>query len=455
MSHDGLEVVLTMANHDFAELHRLAQQDLLAANQTSDSLDDLEARLALFSADEAAPTREAAGRDGDPGMQRPSDVSWEQRRARAEARLRERGVDPAACDVDLLLDPAEVSRIERRSTGGYDLAAKLDRYDLLAVLAAGIAATAVDALVVRIPRDIRWQDSVQQGSWVTGWLRDHAVPSDNWLADLAKVPYDRMQSWDGISIPGMSSRTHRVQTFGHDPLLGLVMGTIDIMRGTITGASPGAGVFVHESAGRAVANPFHAFALQVMHLLSDLPTRAGLPVPGWAMMTSIAGGSYKGRTIDEWSRLMYVRGYDTWHFMSMSTVPATVHLVLRAYWALRQELDDEYAAQIAVEAGPLGDPVSGHPRFDSLLLGGHAVAAGGNIAKLVAYGGNPLALNYNQWLAFLRSAFQRMANSGPTPSERLATQSFANASALDDGWIDLARTDIGAWPRPGQREHQQ
>ncbi|MFT7650681.1 MAG: hypothetical protein ACI8Y4_005455 [Candidatus Poriferisodalaceae bacterium] len=246
-----------------------------------------------------------------------------------------------------------------------------------------------------------------------------------------------MRTMDGTAIPGMGPRTHRVQTFGHDPLLGLIMGTVDIMRVTITGVGT-QGMFVHGTSSNPGANPFEAFALQVVHLLPDLPTRAGLPVPGRSMVSSITGGNYKGGSVSEWSRLMYLRGYDSWHFMSMATVPATVHLVLRAYWALRQELDEDYAAQVAVETGPTGDPVSGHPHFDSLLLAGHAVAAGGNIAKLVAYGGNSVALDYDQWLAFFRAVFKRVSNPGPSSIERLATQSRANSAALADGWIGLA-----------------
>jgi hypothetical protein len=445
VSRDGLDVVLTIAQHDFSELRVLAERNLAAAEQTSVEIDDLEAKLARLAPGASTPNPRVERRDDPDANVGRGAMSWDELHAQAELRLRERGVDPAKCSLDALLDPAEVDRIERRSLGGYDMACKLDRYDLLAALAAGIAATAVDALVVRIPRDLRWEDTAQRGSWLTGWLRDQSIDSDNWLADIAKVPYDVMRTLDGTPIPGMGPLTHRVQTFGHDPLLGLIMGTVDIMRGTVSGVGT-QGMFVHGTNSNPISNPFEALTLQMMHLLSDLPTRAGLPVPGWSMVSSITGGDYKDRSVHEWSRLMYLRGYDSWHFMTMATVPATVHFILRAYWALRQELDEDYAAQVAVETGPTGDSVSGHPHFDSLLLAGYAVAAGGNIAKLVAYGGNPVALNYNQWLTFFQAAFNRMSNPGPFSTERLATQGYANASALADGWIDLAEVDVGRWP---------
>jgi len=117
----------------------------------------------------------------------------------------------------------------------------------------------------------------------------------------------------------------------------------------------------------------------------------------------------------------------------------------------RRRLRRGEEVQVAVETGPTGDSVSGHPHFDSLLLAGHAVAASGNIAKLVAYGGNPVALNYDQWLAFFRAAFNRMSSPGPSATERLATQNYANTSALADGWVDLAEVNVGDWPAASTR----
>ncbi len=447
MSADGIDVVLTCARHELDDLYQRASADLDSARNTESELDDLAERLAALQTDRPSSTstesvdRQPVRQDLGGSASR----TWEELRAEAETGLRSRGIDPAHVDIDALIDPAEAARIERRATGGYDLHARLDRYDVLFAVAAGVAATVVDGLVVGIPRDIRWNGEWQEGSWVTGWLRDQAIPSDNWLAKIAKVPFDLMMV-DGVPVPGLSGPNHRVQTFGHDPLFGLVLGTLDIMRGTITGASSG-GVFVKQTPMVGVSNPLEALTLEIMHLLSDLPTRAGLPVPGWSMLTTITAGNYQGHSVDEWARLMYLRGYNSWHFMSMATVPATVHLVTRAYWGMRQTLVPEYAETVELERGPNGDAASGHPRFDSILLAAHAVAAAGNIGKLIAYGGNPLALNYNEWLAFIRAAFARLSEPRPSVSERIATRSYANSAALADGWVDLAAlSDLPALP---------
>ena len=437
MPNDGLDIVLTSVGHSFAELSSLTDAGLKAASETSQKLDDIEAQFAQLTG-EATVVPSGPVPPVDRGT---FDISggrtWDEVRAEATDHLRSRGIDPAEVDIDELLDPAEVARIERRATGGLDLRVHLDRYDLLFAAAAGIAATVVDSLMVGIPRDVRWHGEWQQGGWLTGWLRDNAIESDNWLAGLAKVPFDAMTT-DGRPIPGMSGRNHRVQAFGHDPLFGLLFGTLDIMRGTITGASPTAGVFVRQTDFIPVRNPLEALMLEILHLFSDLPTRAGLPVPGWSVLTTIQAGNIDGKRIDEMAQLMYVRGYDTWHFMSMATVPATVHLVMRAYWGMRRQLDVDYDDQVSLEAGPTGEQTSGHPRFDALMLAAHSVAAAGNIGKLIAYGGNPLALNYPQWLAFFRAVFKRLQDGGPSLTESLATHGFANAAALADGWVDLA-----------------
>ena len=47
---------------------------------------------------------------------------------------------------------------------------------------------------------------------------------------------------------------------------------------------------------------------------------------------------------------MFIRGYDSWHFLTMSTSVATVEAILRAYFALRQHSDEAYRADTEAEA---------------------------------------------------------------------------------------------------------
>lgn len=47
--------------------------------------------------------------------------------------------------------------------------------------------------------------------------------------------------------------------------------------------------------------------------------------------------------------------------------------------------------------------VSDHPRYQTLALIAHAVAAAANAGKLMVYSGNPVALNYAQWLTIVKA----------------------------------------------------
>ncbi len=439
---DGLDIVLAATGLGFDDLETDLDVGLTRAAVTSNRLDQLEAQIERLrnGAADPRPTPPPAPRRSDPPTA--ESTSWEEVRRHAASRLVERGLDPDTIDIDDLLDPAELAAIERRFSRT-ELRTNLDSYDLLFAALAGITATIVDSALVRIPRSLRHNGEWQQGSWLTGWLRDHAIGHDNWLAGIAKVPFDSMLA-DGTPIEGMSGRTHRFQTFGHDPLVGLVLGTLDIMRGTISGANR-SGVFVHQTDFEPVGNPFRALTLEILHLLSDLPTRAGLPVPGWTMLSTARFGDIGGQRVDQLARQMYVRGYDTWHFMAMATVPSTVQMILRAYWGIRSELDPDFAASSPTTP----DRLSEHPRFTALLLAGHATAAAGNIAKLVAYGGNPLALNYNQWLAFFRAAFNA-ASINISTSERLAAAASTTAARLAAGWTAIDAVSDRLPPLPAE-----
>ena len=236
----GLDVELVGTSR---ELHDIAGgidqlHDDIAA--TTASVDDIDARVARLTG------------------QAPTIAPREIEAARVQ--LQSRHVSAETADLAALLDPVEIDRIRRRYSGDHMVRARLDGIDVLVALSAGVAATVVDAIITATPAT----------SPVTNWLRSHAVDSDNWLADLAHVPYDAV---NGTGIDGMSALTHRVQTLGHDPLLGLIVGTVDIMRGNPP-ASPPAAVSVSSTVvpplpkpGRLRSPPkFYTCCLMSRHL---------------------------------------------------------------------------------------------------------------------------------------------------------------------------------------------
>lgn len=403
-----------------------AEVDLAAALGVADRLDALEDAIGRLDAQ----------LNGHAPPQRDDVRNLSAARRRAQLQLDDRGLDASRLGLLDLIDDASVAALHRQYTEFAPLRCRLDPLDVLVAALAGLAGGAVDLFVVRIPKSMRWDDQHQRGSWLTAALRDLAIPSDNWLASIAKVPFDVVAGYGEI-IPGMGPKTHRVHTFGHDPLFGLLLGTIDIMRGTVTGAGKDGTVGVGATSVPGVANPLLALGLEIMHLLSDVGTRCGLPLPGWSIaMTSTM--EIGGRPMNELAREMYLRGYDSWHLLTMATVPAAIELVLRSYWGLRMTLDDEYRRTNDEDALLVGSDTTGdHPRYRALVLAANGVGATMNIAKIAAFGGNPLAANYAQWVAFIRSLVRytetELLKPGTT-TDGLIRQYTLNRHRLEDLW---------------------
>jgi hypothetical protein len=391
----GLDVELVGTSR---ELHDIAGgidqlHDDIAA--TTASVDDIDARVARLTG--LAPTIA------------PREIEA------ARVQLQSRHVSAETADLAALLDPVEIDRIRRRYSGDHTVRARLDGIDVLVALSAGVAATVVDAIVTATPAT----------SPVTNWLRSHAVDSDNWLADLAHVPYDAV---NGTGIDGMSALTHRVQTLGHDPLLGLIVGTVDIMRGNLTGFAPGGGLRVINGRPAAAETWTAAIAVQVLHLLSDVATPAGLPLPGWTALGLIPK-EHTGLSSAALARTMFVRGYDSWHFMAMAAPGATVELVCRGYWGIRQLMDPGFA-DVAGSADRVGD----HPRYQALTAAATSVADAGNLAKFVVAGANPLTLNYALWMSLAKDGIDALGRRMSAPTPGMRNQLETETASLRYGW---------------------
>lgn len=95
-----------------------------------------------------------------------------------------------------------------------------------------------------------------------------------------------------MQIPGMTGKSHRVQSLGHDPVLGFVFGVLDILRGTVTGFSYDHLTGAHGIIEGEVYSPLPAAGMDeqiirlveailkhIGHLISDVATPMGLPAP--------------------------------------------------------------------------------------------------------------------------------------------------------------------------------
>ena len=72
-----------------------------------------------------------------------------------------------------------------------------------------------------------------------------------------------------------------------------------------------------------------------------------------------------------------------------------------------------------------------------MRLLGDSVGCAANAGKIGLYSGNPLAFNYAQWLALLRSSVVVFADTLESATTVLIDRAQANELALEEQWDDL------------------
>ena len=462
----SLDIIITDLDHDLYDVREEATDDLQASEETAKCLDTLEERLEQL-------TEEVTPEDSDAVHDETTDKpsvplrlvacsnesssksrSWEELQEAAEQRLKARGLSSENASIDSVLDDDVRSRIEQQYRGAFQLQANLDKYDIGVSVAAGFAAAIVDWAGVRIPQKHTYLGKYEQSaSPMTKWMQSKTDPEKHWIAGFAKRLEDQSKvSFDAVRkvtdkdlVEGFYIQSHRFQTPGHDPLLGLIFGTIDIMRGGLTAISRDgipvliSGADVAGGLRPPVANAFLAFWKTLMHLVSDFPTEMGLPAPGFTMLPAFDIGSFgaKDRTIGELARFMYLKGYDSRHFLTMSTSVAAAEVILRGYYFMRRKFDEEYRAEVEYAAEVAGEKswrFNKHPKFTGMKAITHTVGAAANAGKVACYGGNPLAINYVQWLSFVRDALRFTKMKTKSLGEVMRGYAYANARILDQGW---------------------
>lgn len=312
---------------------------------------------------------------------------------RCQATLLADGVDPLR-PYETLLTSADLRQLAAES---YDAQVSWEASDYALVGISGVLAALTDILLTGTP----------QTSPLTTWLKTYnSATADDWFGRWARaleatcqVPYDAQATVAGMHISGMSGRSHRLQSLGHDPVLGFVIGVLDILRGTVSGFS-----YDHlRSQHRWVTLPatgsgqegdlIAALLRHIGHLISDGATPMGLPAPLLGLFQGMNIGAFgtKGRTIGQIARWMYLNGYDLRHFLVGGLSPAVIEIVLRGTLMLRH-----YA-----EHGETPLDIARHPKYRTMLLAAHGVAAMANAGKVTLLAGNPLAINLAQWYALV------------------------------------------------------
>lgn len=295
----------------------------------------------------------------------------------------------------------------------YNQIHRLDQFDVAIAAAAGLLAGAVDILLVGIPQ--KTPDGLKAGP-LSNYIRDafdKKFPPDE-MEELAnskvsKVPYDAQDNRNTtVNVDGLSAYYHRLLSLGHDPLLGFVFGVADILSGRMTTIDKTGKIVsqvMENYADRTETDVFAALAKQVIHLKSDMTTSMGLPAPLMSLFNLLQFGSigeYE-QTIAEIVQGMYYEGYDFIHFCSMSVSAMLIEVVVRVGHAIKR-IKEGVSIKDAI---PISTNHEKMPKLGTMLFTAHSAATAINAGK-VLFTENPMAINYLQWIAFVKYSYQQL-----------------------------------------------
>lgn len=336
--------------------------------------------------------------------------SWDELCAEAER------VVGTKCELESIFTDDELKENEiaaKQMEEEFNALHQLDRYDVAISAVAGILGAVMDILLVGIPE--KTKEGLKAGKladYVREWF-DERYPEDE-MSKLAhskesKVPYDAQDNrHTTIRVEGLSAYYHRLLSLGHDPLLGFVVGVIDIVSGsmtTIDKAGKYASQVMENYADRKESDVFLAIAKQLIHLKTDVTTSMGLPVPLMGLFNLMQFGSIgeAEQTIAELVQGMYFEGYDFVHFCAMSIPTMIIEATIRIGYAIKR-IKEGHSIK---ESIPFSLDREKHPKLVTMLFIGHSAAAAANAGK-IAFAKNPMAISYTQWLAFAKYSFLQL-----------------------------------------------
>jgi len=301
----------------------------------------------------------------------------------------------------------------RKLNADFNAIHNLDKIDITICALAGIISAAIDILLVGIPGPSK--EGLSAGplsNHIRKYFESKFPPEEMEKLgnkDFVKTSYDAQDNRNTIiDVEGLSSYYHRLLSLGHDPLLGWIVGVIDIMKGQMTTIDKKGRIVVQvmeNYASRKESNIFAALSKQFLHLKSDLTTPMGLPAPLMGLFNLLQFGNIgeEKKTIAEIVQGMYYEGYDFIQFCSSSIPVMFTEVAIRISWAIRR-IKNGYSIK---ESIPVSLNRDKHPKLASMLFLAHSAASAINAGK-VAFTGNPMAINYPQWLAFSRYAFKQL-----------------------------------------------
>ena len=359
-------------------------------------------------------------------------TDWEDYTARVGGYLEQHQLDLTVDPLSQLLTSTRIADLEARYDRKFGNMS-WNRWDYGVVALVSVLAILVDYFVVAIPKQSKvtgWLMEVSKeklhpqalklndamAKWLneSEWLRTALdISSKQTGKTLAQVAYD-IPSRTGVAkdIHGLNWKTHRLMTFGHDPILGFISGTLDIMRSKMTVVDARGELHVLDrtfkpdgSPGIPTVDNFGlAMIKQFAHLLSDVFTDCGLAPPFLSTLQlkqgnspiPIPGSSDKHFTWPHLARYLYANGLNLQHCVTQSLVPLIVEILIRGYYF--------FANFDHLVANP-DRRTSRDVKLTTMLALGHSLAMSGNVISVWLSGWNPLRFNWSEMLMLVRSYY--------------------------------------------------
>lgn len=329
--------------------------------------------------------------------------------------------------------------VERVLELNYKEKLNISATDVIASIIAGVVASVIDIVFVGTPEVVKIYRGGENfdGSILTSKLRELGTGDDilsemlHWLSEKCKVPYDL-----SVKNGTVNPNNHRLRNPGHDPMLGLLFSVVDIIMGTATviGNDGRINVIIRDNKypeSEKLLSAIYYFG----HLISDVCTARGLPIPGFFITQFFTNGQY-GPNDDSLARIaedMYKDGYDFRHLISMGTPVLVKDLIVKIYIKLFHKESFSMVDTIAnKEIQENKEKVFKY----KLLAISDAVACGGNVLKFFIPPtlGNPTALNLPEWISLLLNTIVSLKYDF---RDKSVDKAISNRSVIDNNWRSI------------------
>ena len=312
---------------------------------------------------------------------------------------------------------------------------QLNEEEIIISSVAGIVSVIIDTMLVGVPNVEKVLGGQEKftGSTLTKMIRNFGESS---LGDFTKqlekefkVPYDKSLNSDGLT-----PNNHRLKSLSHDPFFGLFFSFFDFLFNTTTYVNnKGSLSFqINTSKSYKPINLFKSVYYFMGHILSDMYTARGIPIPGF-FMSQFFVDEAGFESLAKKAEGLYKDGYDLRHLQSMMVPGVIIDLIITVYMDIKDDFENEsLMPQAHKEIKELDRTI----KKEKMMIVANSISASGNLVKFISPVGNfnPASLNVLTWYRFLDSSVQAIRIAGRDTSTEHA---ISNREIINKNWEKL------------------